>query len=109
MGERVYDVHLLFETGDSIRASVGVPIAAEPFHDANFDTLIVDGGIWSNRPTAGLIEFVQQALRRCRRVAATCTGAFIPAGAARQPQPPRRSASKSQTNLWLRRRGAQMK
>jgi transcriptional regulator GlxA family with amidase domain len=39
------------------------------------DTLIVGRG--TARSTPGLIEFVQQAVARYRRVAATCTGAFI--------------------------------
>jgi transcriptional regulator GlxA family with amidase domain len=75
MGEPVYEVHLLSETGGSIRASIGVSVATDPFDDANFDTLIVGGG--TEPPTPGLIQFVRQALGRYRRVAATCTGAFI--------------------------------
>ena len=75
MGEAVYEVHLLSETGGSIRASIGVSVATDPFDDANFDTLIVGGG--TEPLTPGLIQFVRQALGRHRRVAATCTGAFI--------------------------------
>jgi transcriptional regulator GlxA family with amidase domain len=74
MGERVYDVRLLFETGGSIRSSIGISITTEPFDDTNFDTLIVGRGTEPSTP--GLIEFVRQALERCRRVAATCTGAL---------------------------------
>jgi len=75
MGEPVYDVRLLSETGGSIRASIGVSVATDPFGRANFDTLIMGGG--TEPPTPGLIKFVQRAFGRCRRVAATCTGAFI--------------------------------
>jgi transcriptional regulator GlxA family with amidase domain len=75
MGKRVYDVHLLSETGGFIRSSIGVSMTTEPFEGTNFDTLIVGRGTEPSTP--GLIEFVRQALRRCRRVAATCTGAFI--------------------------------
>jgi len=77
MGEPVYDVHLLSETGGSIRASIGVAVTTEPFGDANFDTLIVGGGVVIESPMPGVVEFLQRALGRCRRVAATCTGAFI--------------------------------
>src|SRR5712691_2874496 len=77
MGEPVYDVRVLSETGGSIRTSIGASVAAEPFDDANFDTLIIGGGVVIESPTPGLIKFVRQALGRCRRVAATCTGAFI--------------------------------
>jgi transcriptional regulator GlxA family with amidase domain len=77
MGEPVYDVRLLSETGGSIRTSIGTSVTAEPFDDTNFDTLIVAGGTVIEPSTLGVIEFVRQALGRFRRVAATCTGAFI--------------------------------
>ncbi len=77
MGEPVYDVHLLSETGESIRSSIGVSVATEPFDDTNFDTLIVGGSAVIGSLTTGVIKFLRQALGRCRRVAATCTGAFI--------------------------------
>jgi transcriptional regulator GlxA family with amidase domain len=77
MGEPVYDVHLLSETGGSIRASIGIAVTAEPFGDANFDTLIVGGGGVIQPPTPGVVKFLRRALGQSRRVAATCTGAFI--------------------------------
>jgi transcriptional regulator GlxA family with amidase domain len=77
IGKPVYDVHLLSETGGSIRTSMGMSITAEPFDDTSFDTLIVSGTTAIEPSTPGLIKFVQQALGRYRRVAATCTGAFI--------------------------------
>jgi transcriptional regulator GlxA family with amidase domain len=75
MSEPVYDVHLLSETGGSVRTSIGVSVATEPFDDTNFDTLIVGRG--TQPPTPGLIEFVRRAPGRCRRVATTCLGAFV--------------------------------
>jgi transcriptional regulator GlxA family with amidase domain len=77
MGAPVYDLRLLSETGGSIRTSIGVSVTAEPFDDTNFDTLIVGGSAVIEPSTLGLIKFLQQALGRCRRVAATCTGAFV--------------------------------
>ena len=77
IGEGVYDVRLLSETGGSMRSSIGVSVATEPFDDTNFDTLIVGGSAVIGSLTPGVIKFVRQALGRCRRVAATCTGAFI--------------------------------
>src|SRR5260221_6547101 len=71
----VYELRLLSETGGSVRSSIGMSVATEPFDDTNFDTLIVGRGTQS--PTPGLIEFVRQAPGRCRRVAATCAGAFV--------------------------------
>src|SRR5580704_18146046 len=39
VGEAVYDAHLLSETGGSIRSSIGISVATEPFDDTNFGTL----------------------------------------------------------------------
>jgi transcriptional regulator GlxA family with amidase domain len=75
MGAPAYDLRLLSETGGSIRSSIGVSVATEPFHVTNFDTLFVCRGTEPSTP--GLLEFVRRALGRHRRVAATCTGAFI--------------------------------
>ena len=77
IGEPVYDVHLLSETGGSIRSSIGISVATEPFDDTNFDTLMVGGSAVAGALTLGVIKFLRQALERCRRVASTCTGAFV--------------------------------
>jgi transcriptional regulator GlxA family with amidase domain len=77
LGKPVYEVHLLSENGGTVRASMGMNVMAEPFGDASFDTLILGGGTEIAPSTPGLIEFVGKALERHRRVAATCTGAFV--------------------------------
>jgi len=77
LGEPAYEVHLLSENGGTVRASMGMNVVAEPFGDANFDTLILGGGTEIEPSTPRLIEFVGKALERHRRVAATCTGAFV--------------------------------
>jgi transcriptional regulator GlxA family with amidase domain len=74
MGEPVYDVRLLSETGGPVGTSMGVSVATEPLDDTNFDTLIVCRG--TEPATPGLIEFLRRAPERCRRVTAICTGAF---------------------------------
>jgi transcriptional regulator GlxA family with amidase domain len=76
-GRIVYDVRLLSETGGPIRTSIGLGVTTEPFDDTAYDTLIVGGGTQIEPMTPGLIRFVQQAIGRYRRVAATCTGAFV--------------------------------
>jgi transcriptional regulator GlxA family with amidase domain len=75
IGELIYDVRLLSETGGLMRSSIGVSVVTEPFDATIFDTLIVGRG--TEPATPGLLEFVRRAPERCRRVAATCTGAFI--------------------------------
>jgi transcriptional regulator GlxA family with amidase domain len=77
MGEPVYDLHLLSETGGSIRSSIGIGVATEPFDDTKFDTVMVGGSAVAGALTSGVIEFLRQALQRSRRVASTCTGAFV--------------------------------
>jgi transcriptional regulator GlxA family with amidase domain len=77
MGEPVYDLHLLSETGGSIRSSIGISVATEAFYDTNFDTLLVGGSAVVGSLTPGVIKFLRQALERSRRVASTCTGAFV--------------------------------
>src|SRR5258708_18927580 len=75
MGASVYDVRLLPETGGLMRSSLGVSVLTEPFDATIFDTLFFCRGTEPSTP--GLIEFLRQAPERCRRVAATCTSAFI--------------------------------
>ncbi len=65
MSEPVYELRLLSESGGSVRSSIGMSIATEPFDDTNFDTLIVGRGTES--PTPGLIAFVRHGTPR-----ATC-------------------------------------
>jgi transcriptional regulator GlxA family with amidase domain len=77
VGEPVYDVRLLSETGGSIRSSIGISVATEPFDDRNFDTLMVGGSAVAGSLTPGVIKFLRQALQRSRRIASTCTGAFV--------------------------------
>src|SRR5260370_10037111 len=77
IGESVYDLHLLSETGGSIRRSIGISVATEPFDDTNFDTLMVGGSAVAGALTPGVSKFLREALGRSRRGASTCTGAFV--------------------------------
>ena len=77
VGEPLYDVHLLSETGGAVRTSVGATIDTEIFGDTAFDTLIVGGGMAPQQPTPGLLTFVRDAVSTSRRVASICVGAFI--------------------------------
>jgi transcriptional regulator GlxA family with amidase domain len=77
MDKPVYDVRLLSETGGSVRSSIGISVATEPLRNTNLDTLIVGGSNVIGSLTPRVIKFLRQALRRYRRVASTCVGAFI--------------------------------
>ncbi|WP_158915655.1 GlxA family transcriptional regulator [Caulobacter sp. S45] len=76
-GEQVYDVRLLSETGGSVLTSMGFRVETEPFQTDGFDTLIVGGGAQIEPSTPGLLALVSRSLGQCRRIAATCTGAFV--------------------------------
>jgi transcriptional regulator GlxA family with amidase domain len=77
MDKPVYDVRLLSETGGSVRSSIGISVATEPLRNTNLDTLIVGGSNTIGSLTPRVIKFLRQALRRYRRVASTCVGAFV--------------------------------
>ncbi|GGF09237.1 AraC family transcriptional regulator [Aliidongia dinghuensis] len=76
-GRPVYDLRLLSEDGGPTRTSIGIQVETTRFDDTAYDTLIVGGGTEIEPMTPGLIQFVRQGLGRYRRIAATCTGAFV--------------------------------
>jgi transcriptional regulator GlxA family with amidase domain len=76
-GERSYDLHYLSESGGPIKSSAGLVVDTKRIGSALFDTLIVDGSNEPQRPAPRVIAYLKASERRCRRVAATCTGAFL--------------------------------
>lgn len=77
LGERHYDVHVLSETGGAIPTSIGVPVETEALGETVFDTLIQCASHRIAPASPGLLAFLRSAPDRTRRVASTCTGAFI--------------------------------
>jgi transcriptional regulator GlxA family with amidase domain len=77
MGEPVYELHVLSETGGLVPTSIGFGIMTEPLDEEPFDTVIVGGSAVPGALTPGVTKFLQRAVQRSRRVAATCTGAFV--------------------------------
>ena len=77
MGEPVYELHVLSETGGLVPTSIGFGITTEPLDKEPFDTVIVGGSAVPGALTPGVTKFLQRAVQRSRRVAATCTGAFV--------------------------------
>lgn len=72
-----YDLHFVSETGGAIKTSAGMLIESEIFTDKPFDTLVIGGATFPEPSTPGMIAFVRDALKRHRRIAAVCTGAFV--------------------------------
>jgi transcriptional regulator GlxA family with amidase domain len=80
-GERVYEVTLLSETGGLVPCSSGFSVMTEPFGDAAFDTVIVGASTRLEEPMPNVVAFIRQSMKTARRIAGTCTGAFLLAAA----------------------------
>src|SRR5260370_4528428 len=79
LGEPVYDVQLLSETGGAIPASMGMSVMAKPFGDTKVDTLIIGGRTVVDPSTPGLIRFGRRGLGRNRPGAPNPADALLPA------------------------------
>ena len=77
VGTKHYDVHLLSEAGGAVHSSIGVPVMTEKVSRRVFDTLIVAAGLGKVETTPALLSFVRNSVRRTRRVASMCSGAFV--------------------------------
>ena len=71
-----YELRYVSEHGGPIRTSAGLVLQTEQFTQKPFDTLVVGGGDIAPS-TPGVIEFLREAPKRHRRIAAVCTGAFV--------------------------------
>lgn len=85
--ESAYRVLVVAQKSGRVRSSSGVELVAKGFSrvPARFDTLVVAGGAGTRRVVgdARLIEWIDGAAGRARRVASVCTGAFLLAQAGR--------------------------
>jgi transcriptional regulator GlxA family with amidase domain len=76
-----YRVAVVANRAGPLRSSSGVELVAKGFSDApkRCDTLVIAGGQGTRRAVfdAGLIEWIEGAAGRARRVASVCTGAFL--------------------------------
>ena len=98
--EQLYDIEVLSEAGGPVMTSAGIAVDTKPFSNPAFDTLIVSGNMQITDATPGLIDFLRQARERSRRIASTCTGAFVLAQAGLLD-------GKRATTHWLRARELQ--
>jgi transcriptional regulator GlxA family with amidase domain len=73
--ERVYDIRMLSRDGGAVRASLGFRVSTERFAEEPYDIIIV-GASWEE-PSRETIEFIRHIRPYCRRIAATCHGAFV--------------------------------
>jgi transcriptional regulator GlxA family with amidase domain len=77
LGERRYDFQFLSEGGGLVKTSAGLAVDTRPFDNSFLDTIIVGGSADASlRRSEGVIAFLRTAPQTCRRLAATCVGAF---------------------------------
>src|SRR5260370_41433822 len=75
----VYDIRMLSKHGGPVRTSLGFHVLTEPFSAEPYDLIIVGASMEDASPE--IIEFIRHARSHCRRIAATCPGAFALAAA----------------------------
>jgi len=71
----VYDVRMISEKGGPIRTSLGFEVMTEPFTPDPYDLVVVGASLEEASP--GMIDLIRDAPSHCRRIAATCHGAFV--------------------------------
>jgi len=76
-GVHHYELHFVSEAGGKVRTACGMMLESEPFTETPFHTLFVGGAPVPSASTAGLINYIRDAPRRHRRIAAISTGAFV--------------------------------
>ena len=80
-GEQAYQFRVVSEDGGPVMTSQSFSVNTDRLRDSTYDTLIVAGDNECRLPPASLLEYIRNAPRQSRRVAAVCTGAFVLAAA----------------------------
>jgi transcriptional regulator GlxA family with amidase domain len=75
-GERLYDLHVLSESGGPLRSSFGMDVTTEELGENEFDTLLVGLGMLPSTTTPAVANCLQKSAKSTRRVASVCLGAF---------------------------------
>src|SRR5271163_1631939 len=66
---------MLSKHGGPVRTSLGFHVFTEPFSAEPYDLIIVGASMEDASPE--MTEFIRLAWAHCRRIAATCHGAFV--------------------------------
>jgi transcriptional regulator GlxA family with amidase domain len=76
--KELYKLHVLSDSGGAVRTSIGMTVDTEAFDETTFDTVIVSGTLFVERPfSPKLIAYMRSAPKRCRRVGSICTGVRV--------------------------------
>jgi transcriptional regulator GlxA family with amidase domain len=73
--EPIYEIRMLSKHGGPVRTSVGFHVSTEPFAEEPYDLIVVGASFEDASPET--IDLVRHARLHCRRIAATCHGAFV--------------------------------
>ena len=73
--EPVYDIRMLSKFGGPVRTSLGFEVLTEPFSAEPYDLIVVGASFEDVPPET--VEFIRHARSHCRRIAASCHGAFV--------------------------------
>jgi transcriptional regulator GlxA family with amidase domain len=65
------------EHGGLVSSSQGFAVHTEPWGEVPFDTLVVSGDNECKVPGKNVIDYVRESTSISRRIASTCTGAFV--------------------------------
>lgn len=76
-GERLYDLHVMSETGGPVRSSLGMDIATEAASADGFDTILVAVGMEVPVTPPAVAAFLRVAAGMVRRLASICLGSFV--------------------------------
>jgi transcriptional regulator GlxA family with amidase domain len=74
-GRPIYDIRMISAQGGPIRTSLGFEIMTESFSREIYDLIVVGASIEDAAPE--VINLIREAPSHCRRIAATCHGAFV--------------------------------
>ena len=75
-GRELYRVTLLSEAGGLVRSSAGFSVETEAFGDAICDSVFIGAATEISPTSSTILDYIRQAAKFARRVAAPCTGAF---------------------------------
>ena len=76
-----YEVRVLSDGGGPVRSAGGVVLETQAFDQPRFDTVLVVGGASRLEASEAMLAFLRNAAATSRRIASTCTGAFLLAAA----------------------------
>lgn len=77
LGDAVYDVHVVTLGGGPLANSFGMTVQTESILDHAFDTILVGSPPDARAPDDEVLDALDHAAPRARRIASICVGAFI--------------------------------